>query len=51
MYQAKALGKGRYHVFTGHPDGATARDRTWTDKSRTVRRPSIGPVSLEPGAG
>ena len=51
MYQAKALGKGRHHVFAGRPDGATARDRTWTDQARTVRRPTIGPISLEPGAG
>jgi diguanylate cyclase (GGDEF)-like protein len=51
MYQAKALGKGRHHVFTGSPEGASARERTWTEQPRTVRRPSIGPASLEPGAG
>jgi diguanylate cyclase (GGDEF)-like protein len=51
MYQAKALGKGRYHVFTGNPDGATVRDRTWSDQPRTVRRPTIGPALLEPGVG
>ncbi len=51
MYQAKALGKGRFHVFTGNQDGATVRDRTWSEQPRTVRRPTIGPVGLEPGAG
>ena len=51
MYQAKALGKSRYHVFAGNPDGATARERTWSEQTRTVRRSSIGAARLEPGAG
>ena len=51
MYQAKALGKGRHHVFTGSPAGASARERSWSEHPRTVRRPSIGTASLEPGAG
>ncbi len=51
MYQAKALGKGRYHVFTGNPDGAMTREQTWA-APRTVRRPStMGSALLEPGAG
>ncbi len=51
MYQAKALGKGRHHVFTGNPAGASARERSWSEHPRTVRRPSLGTASLEPGAG
>jgi diguanylate cyclase len=51
MYQAKALGKGRFHVFAGNPDGAAARDRTWSEPPRSVRRPAVGAALLEPGAG
>ena len=51
MYQAKALGKGRYHVFVGDPDGASVRQRTWSDHTRTVRRAPVGPAILEPGVG
>jgi diguanylate cyclase (GGDEF)-like protein len=51
MYQAKALGKGRFHVFTGDPDGASVRQRTWSEQPRNVRRVPIGPALLEPGAG
>ncbi len=50
MYQAKAMGKGRYHTFTADPEGAAARERTWSDSPRTVRRP-FGVARLEPGAG
>ncbi len=51
MYQAKALGKGRFHVFVGDPEGAGVRQRTWSEEPRNVRRAPIGPVSLEPGVG
>jgi diguanylate cyclase len=50
MYQAKAMGKGRHHTFTADPEGAGARERTWSDSPRTVRRP-FGVARLEPGAG
>ena len=50
MYQAKALGKGCFHVFVGDPDGASVRQRTWSEP-RTVRRAPGGPSLLEPGAG
>ena len=42
MYQAKALGKGRFHVFTGDPEGAAVRPRTWSEQPRHVRRQPIG---------
>jgi diguanylate cyclase (GGDEF)-like protein len=51
MYQAKALGKGRYHVFTGNQDGAAVRERTWSDRQPNVRRSPLGSARLEPGAG
>jgi diguanylate cyclase len=50
MYQAKAMGKGRHHVFTADLQGASARERTWSEGPRSVRRP-LGPARLEPGAG
>ncbi len=50
MYQAKALGKGRFHVFTGDPEGAGVRQK-WSEQPRNVRRAPIGPALLEPGAG
>ncbi len=50
MYQAKAMGKGRYHTFTADPEGAGARERSWSDAPRNVRRP-FGAARLEPGAG
>jgi len=50
MYQAKAMGKGRYHTFAADPEGAGARERTWTDEPRNIRR-SFGVARLEPGAG
>jgi diguanylate cyclase (GGDEF)-like protein len=51
MYQAKALGKRRLHVFDGNPEGRVAAERPWSDDQRTVRRPALGPARLEPGAG
>ena len=51
MYQAKALGKGRHHVFDGNPEGRTVAERPWSDDRRTVRRPGFAPPRLEPGAG
>ena len=49
MYQAKAMGKGRHHAFTADPEGAGARERSWSEAPRTVRRP-FGAARLEPGA-
>jgi len=51
MYQAKALGKRRLHVFDGNPEGRTVAERPWSDDKRTVRRPGFAPPRLEPGAG
>ena len=51
MYQAKALGKGRQHVFDGNPEGRVVAERPWSDDQRTVRRPAFAPARLEPGAG
>jgi diguanylate cyclase (GGDEF)-like protein len=60
MYQAKALGKGRHHVFNASSSEArTTRTRTWLERGSGVRRsdpsagagPVIGPARLEPGAG
>ncbi len=49
MYQAKAMGKGRYHVFA--PDASVlAPEQARPDGPRSVRRP-LGPVRLEPGIG
>jgi diguanylate cyclase (GGDEF)-like protein len=57
MYQAKALGKGRYHVFTATSgeDRAT-RARAWLEQGPTVRRQPtsaspLGVARLEAGAG
>ena len=51
MYQAKALGKGRQHVFDGNPEGRVVTERPWSDADRTVRRPPFAPARLEPEAG
>ena len=57
MYQAKALGKGRHHVFdAASTDGSRRPARAWVD---TRARPSagrrraraLGVARLEPGAG
>ena len=48
MYQAKAMGKGRHHTFTADLQGSGARERTWSEGPRSVRRP-IGTARLEPG--
>ncbi len=50
MYQAKALGKGRQHVFDGNPEGRVVAERPWSADKRTVRRPGFAP-RLEPEAG
>jgi len=55
MYRAKALGKGRLHVFQStDPASIAARDQTWVDRGPTVRRRDavrlIEP-RLEPRAG
>jgi diguanylate cyclase (GGDEF)-like protein len=56
MYQAKALGKGRHHVF----DAMSAAERAtragaWVDRGPSVHRPVAAPgltvARLEPGAG
>ena len=55
MYQAKALGKGRYEVFTiASGEARAARTRGWVERGPTVRR-SMGPgplggPRLDPGA-
>jgi len=56
MYQAKALGKGRHHVFdAASTDDRADRTRAWVERGPTVRRPStsvpLGVARLEPGAG
>lgn len=55
MYQAKALGKGRYHVFReSDPAARAARDQTWVERGPTVRRREplrLAEPRLEPGAG
>jgi diguanylate cyclase (GGDEF)-like protein len=56
MYQAKALGKGRLHVFDpASTEGRAERTAAWTDRGPTVRRPATPPAfggaRLEPGAG
>src|SRR4029079_7032796 len=54
MYRAKALGKGRFHVFQeADPASIAARDQTWVDRGPTVRRrDTIRPIEprLEPRA-
>ena len=56
MYQAKALGKGRHHLFspTGVDERATEA-RAWVERGPTVRRSmapgTMGPAHLEPGPG
>jgi len=55
MYRAKALGKGRHHVFHDtDPDALAARDRTWLERGPNVRRREavrLPKPRLEPGAG
>ena len=56
MYQAKALGKGRHHVFDpANGEVRATRTRAWVESGPTVRHPvvpSTMPVArLEPGAG
>jgi len=52
MYQAKALGKGRHHVFDGTSgDDRADRTRAWVERGPTVRRTGLGAARLEPGAG
>lgn len=56
MYQAKALGKGRYHLFDPTSAAARAkRTRAWVERGAIVRRPipagDLGMPHLEPGAG
>ena len=55
MYQAKALGKGRYHVFDAASGAERASiARAWLERGPTVRlaAPSpLGPPRLEPEAG
>ncbi len=56
MYQAKALGKGRHHVFDpASGETRATRTRAWVESGPTVRHPvvpSTMPVArLEPGAG
>ena len=56
MYQAKALGKGRHHVFDStSSQGRAERTRRWVERGPTVRHPggaiAHGVARLEPGAG
>jgi diguanylate cyclase (GGDEF)-like protein len=55
MYRAKALGKGRYHVFQeADPSAIAARDQTWVGRGPTVRRRDavrLVEPRLEPRAG
>jgi diguanylate cyclase (GGDEF)-like protein len=56
MYQAKALGKGRHHVFdAASGEDRASRVRAWAEQGPTVRvRPTpagLGVARLEPGAG
>jgi diguanylate cyclase (GGDEF)-like protein len=56
MYQAKALGKGRHHVFdAASSEDRASRARAWVEQGPTVRVspgiPSLGPARLEPEAG
>ncbi len=55
MYQAKALGKGRYHVFdAASGDERASIARAWLERGPTVRlaAPSpLGATRLEPEAG
>ena len=51
MYQAKALGKGRQHVFDGNPEGRVVAERPWSATSGpSGGRPSPA-ARLEPEAG
>ena len=54
MYQAKAKGKGGYHVFReADPAARTARDKTWVERGPTVRRREalrLAEPRLEPNA-
>jgi diguanylate cyclase (GGDEF)-like protein len=56
MYQAKAQGKGCYHVF-GEADPVVSEtpDQAWVDRGPTVRRRgsggSLAPTSAEPWIG
>ena len=56
MYQAKALGKGRYQLYgTASSEDRAIRTRAWVERGPTVRRPAtirpLGVARLEPGAG
>jgi predicted signal transduction protein with EAL and GGDEF domain len=56
MYQAKALGKGRYHVFDAASGQArVSTDDAWLERGPTVRRQALpgqlGGSRLEPEAG
>lgn len=55
MYRAKALGKGRHHVFRdSDPAALAARDQTWMERGPTVRRRELVRLvepRLEPKAG
>ena len=55
MYQAKALGKGRYHVFdAASGDERASIARAWLERGPTVRLAAPSPLGaprLEPEAG
>ena len=56
MYQAKALGKGRHHVFDATSSAERAsRAEAWVDRGPSVHRPAPAAprtvARLEPGAG
>ena len=56
MYQAKALGKGRFQVYgAASGDDRAIRTRAWVERGPTVRRsttvPPLGVAHLEPRAG
>ena len=56
MYQAKALGKGRYQVYgAASGEDRASRTRAWVERGPTVRRSTttatLGVARLEPGPG
>jgi len=50
MYQAKAMGKGRHHVFSASsPEARAARARAWVDRTSSVARSAVSPMGGQPG--
>ena len=56
MYQAKAMGKGRHHLYdAASSDQRAQRAAGWVERGAGVRVPvtnaALGTARLEPGAG